>query len=244
MAVQKMMRRDSTSTAAVSLRPLVGDRSGNGKPPQAPALRTLRFTTEGYHRLVDVGVLGAEERTELLNGKVFYKTPINSRHAGCVNRLVRLISRLVESVLVAPQNPVRLSDNSEPEPDVAVLRSRGDDYSDSHPRPQDVLLLIEVADSSLAVDRAVKAPLYAAAGIPELWIVDLAGEALEVYQDPDPAGYRRYRRHVRGETVISSTLPALSLTVDEILGPAARGETAPDETAPDEAAPDASAGQD
>ncbi|MBK8540485.1 MAG: Uma2 family endonuclease [Ardenticatenia bacterium] len=199
----------------------------------------MRFTTEGYHRLVEIGVLGADDRTELLNGEVFYKMPINSRHAGCVNRLVRLIGRLAESPLIASQNPIRLSNISEPEPDVAVLRFRGDDYSDSHPEPQDVLLLIEVADSSLAVDRSIKAPLYAAAGIPELWIVDLAGEALEVYQDPDPAGYRRYRRHVRGETVISSTLPALSLTVDEILGPAARGETAPDE-----AAPDASAGQD
>lgn len=238
MAVLKTMRRDSTSTAPASLRPLVNDRAG-GAPRQAPSLQPLRFTTEGYHRLVDIGVLGEDDRTELLNGEVFYKMPINSRHAGCVNRLVRLISRLVESVLVAGQNPVRLSDNSEPEPDVAVLRFRGDDYSDSHPTPQDVLLLIEVADSSLAVDRAIKAPLYAAAGIPELWIVDLAGEAMEVYHDPDPAGYRRYRRHVRGETVVSDSVPALSLTVDEILGPAAPGESALDD-----AAPDASAGPD
>lgn len=244
MAVQKMMRRDSTPTAAVSLRPLVEDRFGNGQPPRAPALRTLRFTTEDYHRLVDIGVLGEDERTELLNGEVFYKMPINSRHAGCVNFLVRLLSRLLPELLITAQNPVRLGSHSEPEPDLAVLRSRPDDYRSAHPTPKDVLLLIEVADSSLAVDRAIKAPLYAAAGIPELWIVDLAGEALEVYQDPDPAGYRRYRRHVRGETVISSTLPALSLTVDEILGPAARGETTPDETAPDEAAPDASVGQD
>lgn len=233
------VRRDADATELANLRPLVDNRTGNGALRQSPPLRSLRFTTEGYHRLVEIGVLGADDRTELLNGEVFYKMPINSRHAGCVNRLVRLIGRLAESLLIASQNPIRLSNISEPEPDVAVLRFRGDDYSDSHPEPQDVLLLIEVADSSLAVDRSIKAPLYAAAGIPELWIVDLAGEALEVYQDPDPAGYRRYRRHVRGETVISSTLPALSLTVDEILGPAARGETAPDEVAPD-----ASAGQD
>lgn len=238
MATLKTMRRDSTSTESANVRPLVNDRTGNGAPRQALALEPLRFTTEGYHRLVDIGVLGEDDRTELLDGEVFYKMPINSRHAGCVNRLVRLIGRLAESLLIASQNPIRLSNISEPEPDVAVLRFRGDDYSDSHPEPQDVLLLIEVADSSLAVDRAIKAPLYAVAGIPELWIVDLAGEALEVYQDPDPAGYRQYRRHVRGETVVSGTLPALSLTVDEILGPAAPGEAALDD-----ASPDVSAGQ-
>ena len=233
------MRRDANATEPARLRPRVNELPGNGTVPQEQPLRTLRFTTEDYHRLVDIGVLGAEERTELLNGEVLYKTPISSRHAGCVNRLLRLLSRLLPELLISVQNPVRLGSHSEPEPDLAVLRFRPDAYRSAHPTPNDVLLLIEVADSSLAVDRAIKAPLYAAAGMPELWIVDLAGEALEVYQDPDPAGYRRYRRHVRGETVISSTLPALSLTVDEILGPAARGETAPDE-----AAPDASAGQD
>jgi Uma2 family endonuclease len=233
MAVLKTMRRNSTSTTPASLRPLVNDRAGNGAPRQAPSLQPLRFTTEGYHRLVDIGVLGEDDRTELLNGEVFYKTPISSRHAGSVNRLLRLLSRLLPELLISAQNPVRLGSHSEPEPDLAVLRSSPDDYRSAHPTPPDVLLLIEVADSSLAVDRAIKAPLYAAAGIPELWIVDLAGEALEVYQDPDPAGYRQYRRHVRGETVVSGTLPALSLTVDEILGPAAPGDVAPGDSAPD-----------
>lgn len=239
MAVLKTMRRDSASAAPASLRPPVTVRPGNGAVRQSPSLRTLRFTAEGYHRLVDIGVLSEEDRTELLNGEVLYKMPISSRHAGCVNFLLRLLSRFLPDLLITAQNPVRLGSHSEPEPDLAVLRARPDDYRSGHPTPQDVLLLIEVADSSLAVDRAIKAPLYAAAGIPELWIVDLAGEALEVYRDPDPAGYRRYRRHLRGETVASGTLPALSLTVDEILGPAAPGETALDD-----AAPDTSAGQD
>lgn len=193
--------------------------AGHGNHGSTQAIRTLRFTTESYHRLADSGILDEDDRTELLNGEVFFKMPIDSRHAGCVNRLVRLISRLLEGLLVASQNPVRLSDRSEPEPDVAVLRYREDDYGNAHPTPSDVLLLIEVANSSLSLDRDLKAPLYAAAGIPELWIVDLTGEAVEVYQDPDPAGYRRYRRHVRGETVRSGTLAALSLAVDEILGP-------------------------
>lgn len=239
MAVLKTMRWESASAAPASLRPLMDDRTGNRAPRQAQPIRTLRITTEGYHRLVDIGVLGEDDRTELLNGEVVYKSPISSRHAGCVNRLLRVLSRQLPELLISAQNPVRLGSHSEPEPDLAVLRSSPDDYRSAHPTPPDVLLLIEVADSSFAVDRTIKAPLYAAAGIPELWIVDLAGEAVEVYQDPDPAGYRRYRRHLRGETVASGTLPALSLTVDEILGPAAPGETALDD-----AAPDTSAGQD
>lgn len=219
MATLMTLRREQVSTEREALRPLEVGRVSHGAQQRTATYRTLRFTTESYHQLVDSGILGEDDRTELLDGEVFFKTPIDSRHAGCVNRLVRLISRLLEDLLVASQNPVRLSDRSEPEPDVAVLRYREDDYSSAHPTPSDVLLLIEVANTSLALDRDLKAPLYAAAGIPELWIVDLTGEAVELYQDPDPAGYRRYRRHVRGETVLSGTLAALSMTVDEILGP-------------------------
>lgn len=223
MATLTTLRRQVVSPEGEGSVPPNGQ-AGQGTHVPTQALRTLRFTTESYHRLADSGILGEDDRTELLDGEVFFKMPIDSRHAGCVNFLNRLLSRLLPELLVTAQNPVRLGPNSEPEPDLAVLRSTPDDYRSAHPTPSDVLLLIEVANSSLSLDRDLKAPLYAAAGIPELWIVDLTGEAVEVYQDPDPAGYRRYRRHVRGETVLSGSLAALSLAVDEILGPPAPAE--------------------
>ena len=239
MATLTTMRRHVVSPEGEGLAPPNGQ-PGHGTQVPTQALRTLRFTTENYHRLVDSGILGEDDRTELLDGEVFFKMPIDSRHAGCVNFLNRLLSRLLPQLLVTAQNPVRLGPSSEPEPDLAVLRSTPDDYRSAHPSPSDVFLLIEVANSSLSLDRDVKAPLYAAAGIPELWIVDLTGEAVEVFQDPDPAGFRRYRRHVRGETVTSGSLPNLSLTVDEILGPPTADEAEASAAAADDTVADAS----
>ncbi len=189
-------------------------------PPEL-ALLTIRrpFTVDDYHRMAEVGLLTDDERTELLNGEVVYKMPISSRHAGCVKQLIEmLVTRLTGRCIVGAQDPVRLSGTSEPEPDVSVLRPRADRYRRSHPEPADVLLVIEVADSSLAVDRGVKAALYAAAGIPELWIVDLAGDAVEVHRTPAADGYRSVERLARGSELRPAAFPDVAIAVDDVLG--------------------------
>lgn len=146
-------------------------------------------------------------------------TPIGGRHVGSVNRLTRLFSRVVEErALVSVQNPVRLSPHSEPQPDLAILRLEGGEVPSAIPSSADVLLIIEVADTSLAYDRDVKLPLYAAAGIPEVWIIDLRADRLRVYRDPDAGEYRQTQILTRGAVIAPLAFPDLRLSVDELLG--------------------------
>jgi Uma2 family endonuclease len=182
-------------------------------------LRRRRFTVDDYYRIGAAGVFGENDRVELIQGEIIEMFPIGTRHAGCVNRLNRIFAgRLGERAVVAVQNPVRVSDLTEPQPDLAVLEPRADGYAAAHPRPQDALLLVEVADTSLAYDRDVKAPLYAVAGITELWIIDLEGDRIEMFRDPASDGYQTHRTAHRGETVVPLALPDFAIAVDEILG--------------------------
>ena len=175
-----------------------------------------RFTVDEYHRMAEVGLLGEDDRVELLEGEIIDMSPIGSRHAACVNRLTRLLATgLGDRAIVAVQNPVRVSDLSEPQPDLAVLRARDDFYAEQLPGPADVLLLIEVADTSLAFDRHVKVPLYARAGVPEVWVVDLDGEVVEVFRGPGPEGYADAARAGRHESLAAA---GVSVTAAEILG--------------------------
>jgi Uma2 family endonuclease len=177
------------------------------------------WSVADYERMLETGILTENDRVELLDGEIVKISPIGSRHAACVNRLVLLlIEHVGRSAIVAAQNPVRLSDYSEPQPDLSVCRAREDFYASSHPEPEDVLLLVEVADSSLMFDREEKSPLYAAAGIPELWIVDLAGQTITVYGEPGDATYRAQQQFGRGQTLVSRALPELKLPVDLVLG--------------------------
>jgi Uma2 family endonuclease len=179
-----------------------------------------RFTVHEYHRMAEAGILHEDDQLELIEGEIVEMTPIGSRHAACVialdDELPRGLGR--GTVVISVRNPVRLGDDLEPEPDVAMLRLRGDGYRRSLPTPEDVLLLIEVSDTSLSYDRNVKLPLYARARIPEVWIVDLANETIERHTEPAEEGYRLVRRARRGETLESKALPALALTVDAVLG--------------------------
>ncbi len=176
------------------------------------------FTVDDYYRMAEVGILQPGERVELLEGEIVQLGAIGSRHAGCVNRLTRiLVTGVGEHALVTVQNPVRLSDLSEPQPDLAVVRPRPGDYMDRHPLPDDVLLVVEVADTSIPVDRERKAPLYATARVPEYWIVDLPGEVLEVHRDPEGGAYRSVTRHRKGEILNLVQLPELAVPVEEML---------------------------
>jgi len=194
---------------------------------EARALIRRRFTVDEYHRMAKAGILGEDDRVELIEGEIVQMTPIGSRHAACVMRLIRLFSTQPRpDVLVNAQNPVRISEYSEPQPDVALLRYRPDFYAGSHPGAEDVLLLVEVAETSAEYDRQVKVPLYGRGGIREVWLVDLATEAVEVYRKPSPEGYKEVRRLGRGQTLSPEALPDLTLAVDAILGPARQNKEA------------------
>ncbi len=182
-------------------------------------VKRRRFTVDDYYRMAEVGILTEDDRVELLDGEIVEMSPIGSDHAGHVKRLNTLFtSRLGARVVVSVQDPVRLSRHSEPQPDVALLRPRADFYARGHPRPDDVLLLIEVADTSVEADRRIKMPLYARAGIEEVWLVDLTTERVEVYRGPAADGYREIRALARGQGIVPQAFPDLALGVDDLLG--------------------------
>jgi len=180
--------------------------------------RTLRrFTVDEYRRMADAGVFRPGERVELIDGEIVEMAPIGRRHANCVTNLTRLlITRLGDRAIVSPQNSIRISMRSEPQPDLTVLRRPAISYKDEDATVSDVLLLIEVADTSLAYDRNVKLRLYAAAGIPEVWIVDAAGEEIEIYRSPESGGFREVQRARPGGTVTPSAFPDLTLAVADV----------------------------
>jgi len=176
------------------------------------------FTVDDYYRMAEAGILTEDDRVELIEGEVVELPPIGNRHAGRVNRLTELLVRtLGERGVVAVQNPVRLNEVSEPQPDLAVLERREDFYADSHPGPGDVHLIIEISDPSSLYDRGVKAALYARTGIPELWIVDVGGEVFNVLREPSPDGYRSVIDYRRGDLLSPLAFPDMRLAVDQIL---------------------------
>jgi len=164
----------------------------------------------------EAGILHEDDRVELIEGEIVEMAAIGTRHFSCVNRLNRLlVMNGGEEAIVSVQNPVRLNEHTEPQPDLTVIRPR--DYTESLPLPEDVLLLIEVSDTTLAYDRGVKLSLYARAGIGEVWIVNLPAETVEQYTDPSGHSYRRTEHKRRGEKLQPTALPNLSPTVDELL---------------------------
>ena len=183
----------------------------------AVSLIRRRFTVGEYSRMADAGIFSEDDRVELIDGAVVDMVPIGAPHAGVIIRLNHLLSRVVgDRAMISPQNPVRLSDSSEPLPDVMLLRPRPDFYTSAHPRPGDVLLLVEVSDSSVDYDRSVKVPLYARHGVPEVWLVDLRQGLVEICRNPAPEGYREVRVARRGDRFTLSTLSDVALSVDDI----------------------------
>ena len=187
--------------------------------PRSLERERYRFTAEQYHEMGEAGIFYTDDRVELIDGEIIKMNPIGDPHAGTVNRLnVELVERIGRTAIVAPQNPVRLAEHQEPEPDLAILRFRADFYATLGPQPDDILLLIEVADSTVEFDRRVKGPLYARNGIPEYWLVDLTREHVVVFREPDPEGYQSMRAHRRGESLTLAMLPDVTIAVDDILG--------------------------
>ncbi len=184
----------------------------------APARHRLDVDT--YYRMGEAGIFREGERIELIDGDLIDMAPIGQGHAAIVTGLAEaLFIACAGRAIVSPQNPVRLDRSSEPQPDLAVLRRRADFYATGErPGPADVLLLVEVADSSLAYDRTVKLPLYARAAIPEVWIVDLNGCVLDAYRRPGGDSYAGMSTHHAGEVIALATAPEIVVKLDLVFG--------------------------
>jgi Uma2 family endonuclease len=174
-----------------------------------------RFTRAEYYRMAEAGILGEDDRVELIEGEIVQMSPIGSRHVAFVMNLGRMLTlRLGERAFVSVQSPVILTADTEPQPDLAVLRPRA--YKERKPHAADVLLVIEAADSSLAYDGTTKLRLYALAGIQEYWIVDCAAESVEVYRDPSGESYRDVIRAGAPATLRLQAVPDVELPLAEV----------------------------
>jgi Uma2 family endonuclease len=161
-----------------------------------------RFTVQEYHQMGQVGILSEDDRVELLEGEIVEMAPLGSRHQSTVDRLTALFSSMVSDLAaVRIQGPIHLGEDSEPQPDLTLLRSRPDFYVSAHPVPEDVLLVVEVSDTSTEYDREVKLPLYARHGIAEVWLVGLEAGVVEVSRQPTPEGYEQTSQSGRGQNL-------------------------------------------
>jgi Uma2 family endonuclease len=182
-------------------------------------LTRRRFTVSEYHQMAEAGILTEDDRIELIEGEIIEMSPIGSWHSGILMRLNRLFMRTYDDVaLVSIQNPIQLSDDTEPQPDVTLLRLEPDYYTSHTPEPEDVLLVMEIADTSVAYDRGVKAGLYARSGIAEYWLIDLKAATVTVYREPGSDGYATSRIVRRGEQIAPVAFPERPVTVDSMLG--------------------------
>ena len=177
------------------------------------------FTVGEYYRMAEANILTEEDRVELIAGQIVAMSPIGSRHAACVKRLNLLLGKMIgDSMLLGVQDPIALDAYSEPEPDLVLLRPRADFYAAAHPAAGDVLLAVEVADTSASYDREVKVPLYAQAGLPEVWLIDLQEGRIEVYARPQGNAYQQHVEVAANEAFTSPTVAGLTLAAADLLG--------------------------
>ena len=192
---------------------------------QAPQVtrETRKFTAEEYFRMVEAGIIQEDERVELVEGEILLMPPMGHPHASGIMRHTRIFASLIvaNSVTLLVQAPLPLGEHSAPEPDLALLKFREDDYAGGYASPEDTLLVIEVAESSLNYDMAVKSQIYGRAGIPEMWVLNLQGDCIERFQEPGTEGYAQHTVLRRGEKVSPVSLPDVELAVEELLPPVA-----------------------
>lgn len=168
--------------------------------PKVENPHILKFTIEQFQLMYEKGIFAESDRLELINGEIVTMSPIGTKHAACVNRLAaKFMYKLGSQVILSVQNSILLGNNSQPQPDIAVLKYRDDFYEEALPKPEDILLIVEVADSSIAYDRDVKAPLYAAAGIPEMWLFDVNTKTITSFSQPSALGYKQIYHHTQGD---------------------------------------------
>ena len=192
--------------------------------PFKSVLPLRRFSIDEYHKMIEAGILSEGERAELIDGVIVQMCAQKSKHSAVISRFTTLLYPPVieRKALLRVQLPITLNDDTEPEPDLVLVKYREDAYVESHPGPGDVLLLIEVSDTTLGMDKLVKLPRYAASGIPEVWIVNLVDDIIEVYREPlelpdGTATYQRRTDFVKGDVLTPQAISALKIAVDEML---------------------------
>jgi len=190
-------------------------------PTSLDSLPARHFSVEEYHRIVEMGVLGEDERVELIDGRILRMSPIGSQHAAYVSFLNRKLRSIEDTAIVRIQDPIILDDETEPQPDVAVVKLKANAYADSHPYAEDILLIVEVADTSLQEDRLIKLPKYAGSVVPEVWILNLIEKIVEVYREPltlanGIPGYRRRTDFKVGEFLSPEAFPDLRIEILEL----------------------------
>jgi Uma2 family endonuclease len=172
----------------------------------------FKLTVESYHRMIEAGVFGPDDRVELIEGELIAMVPPKPAHADYVDVLGAVLRRCTK-LTVRVQNPITLPEHSEPQPDIALVASRR--YRDSHPLPDDIQLVIEVSDASLGKDKQIKLPLYARYGLPEVWILDVVGRAMECYWDPQEGRYAKSSRTTQG-VLVSPTQSEITIDLDAL----------------------------
>ena len=190
----------------------------NARRTMASTALRKRFSVDDYYRMADAGILGERDRVELIDGHVVTMSPIGPRHAACVDRALQtLFFSVGRNAVIRPGNPVRLDRFNEPQPDLTLLRPAPDFYASAHPGPDDVLLVIEIADTSIRFDQTIKARLYAEWGLAEYWLADLKAQCLWVYSSPHEGTYRTVERGHRGESLAPRRLPGCVVPFDAFL---------------------------
>ncbi len=184
-----------------------------------PWVTRRKITVHEYHEMGRAGILHEDDRIELIEGELVAMAPIGSEHTGTTIWLTQALVRAIgDRGVVLVQGSIRLDDRNEPQPDFSILRPRTDFYRTSHAAPADVFFLVEIANSSLRFDRSIKRPLYARAGIPEYWIVNLVDGAVEICREPGQDGYASIKTAGRGEVIEPALLPGIGIAVSELLG--------------------------
>lgn len=183
-------------------------------------LPTRRWTREEYYRAAELDLFGLDERLELLDGEIVSKPPRSPRHVLATEQTLRALARAFSPVpcVLYKEDALVLGEMTQPEPDILVARGSNEDYQERHPGPEDILLVVEVADRTLRADREQKGLLYARAGIPEYWIVNLPERRLEVYRQPSPEGYRERRALEGGQILAPLSVPGAAITPLDLLG--------------------------
>jgi Uma2 family endonuclease len=186
---------------------------------KVPTPRHFPITVEIYHLMAKNGAFHPDDRVELIGGEIFEMSPVGSVHIRCVNFLNAFLARVLgDDYIVSVQNPIVLDDESEPQPDISVLKFRADFYRNETPKATHTELIIEVADTSVEFDRSVKIGRYAVAGVPEAWLIDLANDRVEVRSMPLSDEYGLTKIYTRGENAVSEKIPSINLPVDDVLG--------------------------
>lgn len=192
-----------------------------GAKPKSIANETeakRRFTVEEYHRMIAAGVFDENERVELIEGEVLQMAAKSLRHVAGVRRVTKILGKsLGKAVFISAQDPIQIGGISEPEPDVVVAKPSATDYEDHHPTPQDILLIVEVAETSLHVDRNRKLPLYANAGIQQFCILNLRDQEVEDYRDPAPEGYRSKQTYTATQSFNLVAFPKVKINVADLI---------------------------